>query len=170
MAGKTKPMSIVKQILLQLHHGQSKKAIVRDMGVSKNTLRRYIQLAQGSGYTIEQLLSMDDLQLEHVLNLKAKIGHDHLNELEELFPWIKEELKRTGVNRFVLWGEYRRRYSSGYSYSQFCWHYQQWLKTQSASMIMEHEPADKIFIDFAGKKLQYHDQETGKDDPVTANT
>ena len=163
MAGKTKPMSIVKQILLQLHQGQSKKGIVRDMGVSKNTLRRYIQLAQGSGYSFDQLIALDDPELEHILNLKAKVSRDHLSEIEELFPWIKEELKRTGVNRFVLWGEYRRRYSSGYSYSQFCWHYQQWLKTQNASMIMEHEPGDKIFLDFAGKKLRYHDQETGKD-------
>jgi hypothetical protein len=35
MAGKTKLMSIVKQILLQLHQGQSRKSIVRDMGLSE---------------------------------------------------------------------------------------------------------------------------------------
>ena len=35
MAGKTKSMSIIKQLLLQLHQGQSKKQIVRDMGISK---------------------------------------------------------------------------------------------------------------------------------------
>ncbi len=163
MAGKTKPMSIVKQILLQLHHGQSKKSIVRDMGLSKNTLRRYILLAQGSGYPLEQLIMFDDPQLEQVLYQKATVSKGHLYDLEELFPWIKEELRRTGVNRLILWGEYRKRYPAGYSYSQFCWHYGQWLKTQNASMIMEHDPGDKIFVDFAGKKLKYHDHETNKD-------
>ncbi len=163
MAGKTKPMSIVKQILLKIQQGHSKKGIVRDLGLSKNTLRRYIQLIQGSGYPPEQLIAMDDPKLEQILNQKTAVNRDHFNDIEELFPWIKEELRRTGVNRFVLWGEYRKRYPAGYSYSQFCWHFQQWLKAQSASMIMEHEPGDKIFIDFAGKRLKYHDRETDKD-------
>jgi transposase len=163
MAGKTKLMSIVKQILLQLHQGQSKKSIVRDMGLSKNTLRRYILLAQGSGYPLEKLITLDDSELERILNQKASVSNDHLSDLEELFPMFKNELRQTGVNRFVLWGEYRKKYPSGYSYSQFCWHYQQWQKSQSASMVMQHEPGDKTFIDFAGKRLKYHDRETDKD-------
>ena len=163
MAGKIKPMSIVKQILLQLYQGQSKKSIVRDTGVAKNTVRHYIELARGSGHMLEELIKMDDQSLEVVLSKHTTVNRAHLEELDELFPWIKEELKRTGVNRFVLWGEYRKRYPDGYSYSQFCWHYQQWLKTQNVSMIMDHAPGDKIFVDFAGKKLHYHDLETHKD-------
>lgn len=161
MAGKTKPMSIVKQILLQLHHGQSKKSIVREMGVSKNTVRRYIQLAQGCGYPIQELIKMDDPILESLLNRQVTVSRDHVEELEELFPWMRDELKRTGVNRFVLWGEYRKRYPEGYSYSQFCFYYQLWLKAQNVSMVMPHEPGDKIYIDFAGKKLMYTDLKTG---------
>ncbi|MFH1119131.1 MAG: IS21 family transposase [Bacteroidota bacterium] len=156
-------MSIVKQILLKVQQGQSKKGIVRDMGLSKNTLRRYIQLIQGSGYPPEQLIAMEDQELEQILNQKTTVNRDHFNDIEELFPWIKQEIKLPGVNRFVLWGEYRKRYPSGYSYSQFCWHFQQWLKAQNASMIIEHEPGDKIFVDFAGKKMKYHDRETDKD-------
>lgn len=163
MAGKTKPMSIVKQILLQLHQGQSRKSIVRDIGVSKNTVRRYLQLVQGCGHPIEELLKMDDPVLEDTLNRQVKVSRDHLDELEDIFPWMKAELKRTGVNRFVLWGEYRQRYPEGYSYSQFCFHYQQWLKTQNVSMVVPHEPGDKIYIDFAGKKLKYQDMLTGND-------
>jgi hypothetical protein len=126
MAGKIKPMSIVKQILLQLYQGHSKKSIVRDTGVAKNTVRHYIELAQGSGHGLEELIKMDDQALEVVLSNHTTVSRAHFEELEELFPWVKEELRRTGVNRFVLWGEYRKRYPDGYSYSQFCWHYQQW--------------------------------------------
>ena len=163
MAGKPKPMSIVKQILLLRLQGHSRKSIVRDYGISINTVRRYIELAQGSGHTVEQLSKMDDQALEAVLNHHTSVKRSHFDELQDLFPWIKEELKRTGVNRFVLWGEYRQRYPNGYSYSQFCWHYQQWLKTQNVSMIINHTPGDKTFIDFAGKKLHYHDLQTGND-------
>jgi transposase len=163
MAGKVKPMSIVKQILLQAHQGKSRKSITRSVGVSKNTVRRYIQLAQGSGHTLEELINMDDPTLEMILHRSVSISKSHYEDLENQFPRMREELKQTGVNRFVLWGEYRRRYPDGYSYSQFCWYYQQWLKAQNASMIMEHEPGDKVFVDFAGKKLSYHDPETDKD-------
>jgi transposase len=163
MAGKTKTMSVVKQILLQHYQGRSKKSIVRDLGVSKNTVRRYMQLAQGSGCSIEDLLKMDDKSLESILCREVIVERSHADSLYELFPWIREELRRTGVNRWVLWGEYRQRYPEGYSYSQFCWHYQQWLQQQNVSMIMPHEPGDKVYIDFAGKKLRYHDHETEQD-------
>ncbi len=33
-------------------------------------------------------------------------------------------------------------------------------------MHMEHEPGDKTYIDFAGKKLSYFDREIGEDVPV----
>jgi hypothetical protein len=33
-------------------------------------------------------------------------------------------------------------------------------------MHMEHEPGDKLYIDFAGKKLSYVDRETGEVVPV----
>lgn len=163
MAGKNKTMSIVKQILLQHFQGRGKKSIVRDLSVSKNTVRRYIQLAQGAGHTPEELLQLDDEALESILCKNVPVDRAHFDQLHELFPWMREELKRTGVNRWVLWGEYRQRYPTGYSYSQFCWHYQQWLQQQNVSMIIPHDPGDKVYIDFAGKKLHYHDLEAGQD-------
>ncbi|MHC1707307.1 MAG: hypothetical protein AB9842_07265 [Bacteroidales bacterium] len=60
MAGKPKPMSIVKQILSLVYHGHSKKSIVRQTGVSKNTVRHYNEAAQGSGHTLEEPIKMDD--------------------------------------------------------------------------------------------------------------
>jgi transposase len=163
MAGKVKPMSIVKQILLQAYQGKSRKSITRSVGVSINTVRRYLQLAQGSGHKLDELIKMDDPMLEKILHRSVTISKSHYEELEEMFPTMRKELKETGVTRFLLWGEYRRRYPDGYSYSQYCWYYQQWLKAQEASMILEHEPGDKVFVDFAGKKLHYRDTETEKE-------
>jgi len=156
-------MTIVKQILLQAYQGKSRKSIARDIGVSKNTVRRYIELARGSGHSLGELVKMDDLALEDILHRQVTLSASHVEEVKELFPSMREELRRTGVNRFVLWGEYRKRYPDGYSYSQFCWHYHQWLKAQDVSMIIDHAPGDKVFVDFAGKKLHYRDPETDKD-------
>jgi transposase len=162
MAGKTKIMSEVKQILRQHYQGRSKKSIARDLGLSKNTVRRYLDLAQGSGLPLGQLLSKDDQELELLLQRKTKVDRKHLLDLIELFPNCQKELEKTGVTLYLLWGEYRQQHLDGYSYSQFCYHFQQWRQTQKASMIIEHEPGDKVYVDFAGKKLQYYDNKLQK--------
>lgn len=157
MAGKTKIMSEVKQILRQHYQGRSKKSISRDIGVSKNTVRRYLDLAQGSGVSYEHLLSMNDQELELLLQRKIKVDRKHLLDLIEIFPVYQKELEKTGVTLYLLWGEYRQQYLDGYSYSQFCFHFQQWRQTQKTSMVIEHEPGDKVYVDFAGKTLRYYD-------------
>ena len=163
MAGKTKPMNTIKQMLIKLQHDESIKQIARDLTLSRNTIKRYKSFIQSNAYTLEQLNVMDDIALEGLLNGKASVSKDHLADLQSMFPWMEQQLRLTGVNRYVLWGEYKERYPQGYSYSQFCWHYQQWDKAQQASMVIPHSPADKVYIDFAGKKLKYHDLQTDKD-------
>ena len=93
MAGKTKTMSTVKQILLHHFQGRSKKSIVRALNISKNTVRRYIQQAQGSGLSIEDLLQLDDQTLESILCREVRVNREHYRQLLELFPWMQDELK-----------------------------------------------------------------------------
>lgn len=50
----------------------------------------------------------------------------------------------------------------GYSYSQFCFHLSQQLVARKGSMVMEHRPGDKLYIDFSGKKMHYIDRNTGE--------
>jgi transposase len=85
--------------------------------------------------------------------------------LEALLPHFEMELRRTGVTRRVLWVEYRRQYPDGYGYTQFCAHFRQWQTAQSATMHLDHTPADKTFIDFTGKKLFVVDLQTGEQIP-----
>ncbi|MBS4059833.1 MAG: helix-turn-helix domain-containing protein, partial [Bacteroidetes bacterium] len=42
MAGKSLPMNILKQLLLKLQQGQSKKQMARELGISRNTLKHYL--------------------------------------------------------------------------------------------------------------------------------
>jgi len=53
MAGKTKIMSIVKQILLHHFQRRSKKSIVRVLNISKNTVGRYIQKHKAQGAVLK---------------------------------------------------------------------------------------------------------------------
>ncbi len=36
------------------------------------------------------------------------------------------------------------------------------MQSKAPSMVLQHEPGEKLFVDFAGKKLSYVDIETGE--------
>jgi transcriptional regulator with XRE-family HTH domain len=64
MAGKTRPMSQIKQ-LLQLHgQGKKYKEIARILGISKNTVKSYIRKVTSLDVSTETLLELDDPVLE----------------------------------------------------------------------------------------------------------
>jgi transposase len=69
---------------------------------------------------------------------------------------------RPGVTLQHLWQEYRDEHLDGYSYSQFCYHFQLWRSASELTMHIEHKAGDKMFIDFAGKKFEIVDKETSE--------
>jgi transposase len=163
MAGKARPMSQIKQ-LLRLHQQQCGiKIITRRLGISKNTVKSYLSKLTQIPQPISELLTLDDPVLEtrfHAGNPAYKDPrYEHMSNKLDYFA---SELKRVGVTRLLLWEEYIRAYPEGYSYSQFWFHLTQQLIARRPTMVLQHEPAGKLFIDFAGKQLQYTNQHTGQ--------
>ncbi|WP_316753701.1 IS21 family transposase [Pedobacter gandavensis] len=78
------------------------------------------------------------------------------------FPHVDKELKRTGVNRHILWAEYYKEFPDGYQYSQFCFYYNQWKNRVNPTMHIDHKAGDKLYVDFAGQKLSITDKQTGE--------
>ncbi|MEE8423299.1 MAG: IS21 family transposase [Thermodesulfobacteriota bacterium] len=76
------------------------------------------------------------------------------------------ELKKTGVTLMILWNEYQKENPDGYSYSQFCYHFQVWRNASKVTMHIEHKVGDKMFVDYAGDKRAIVDRKTGKEQPV----
>ncbi|SEN63089.1 Helix-turn-helix domain of resolvase [bacterium A37T11] len=64
MAGKTRPMSQIKQ-LLRLHAQQTGiKTIARQLGISKNTVKAYLHKLAESRQSLDELLKLEDPVLE----------------------------------------------------------------------------------------------------------
>ena len=155
-------MALIKQILRLHKQGASIKSISRHSGISKNTVKKYLRLIEVSSLTEQELLALEDEKLDQYFIQKPTPAQGRDKDLETLFPHFEKELKRTGVTRWVLWGEYRQQYPQGYSYSRFCDVFQKYLHSQKTSLHTDHLPADKLYVDFAGKKLQIVDKETGE--------
>ena len=163
MAGKPKRMSQVKQIL-QLHkQGYGNKAIARNLGISKNTVKSYLGKYRSSKLSLDTLLKMEDHSLEKIFHAGNPAYKDErFDILKDNLDYFTTELKRTGVTRKLLWEEYRLCHPTGYSLSQFSFHLSQHVLSKNPSLVLKHEPGEKLFVDFAGKKLSYIDRTSGE--------
>jgi len=164
MAGKSKNMSQIKQLLRLHQQGKAKKEIAKALGISKNTVKSYLAKVASSDMNIQALLDIEDPTLEAKLfagNPSYKDNNRYI-DLKDNLSYYLQELKRTGVNRHLLWEEYRQSSTKGYSYSQFCYHLSQYNKSAKPSMVLTHVAGDKLYIDFAGKTIPYINIETGE--------
>lgn len=73
MAGKTKDMSQIKQLLLLKKEGVSNRKAAEIVGINKETANNYVRKALADRLGIDGLLKLDDPVLEH----RLKGGNPH---------------------------------------------------------------------------------------------
>ena len=163
MSAKTKRMGTIKQ-LLQMHgQGLKYKVIARSLKMSKNTVKSYLRKIELSGVDIKSLLELDDPVLEMWFHAGTAAYPDkRFEDFKERLDYLVKELGRRHMTKRLLWEEYRSDYPNGYMYSQFCFHLSQHLSARNPSMVLTHQPGEKLFVDFAGDKISYVDRETGE--------
>ena len=148
--------------ILRLHgQGKSDRFIAEYLGLSRNTVSKYIGFFKVSGYTIDSLLCLNDEQLNDIINPVVYTRPKKAIELENLFPVLDQKLRRAGISKHKVWEEYRKGYPDGYSYIQFRHYYNLWRSAKKPSLRMIHKPGDKMYIDYAGHKMGLVDKLTG---------
>lgn len=162
MAGKTIIMSKLKQIIRLRSNGVALQTIAKTVDISRNTVKKYLRLIEVKGLQSDHLLHLDDNELEALFADPDPEDERRLATLSTFFPYMEKELLRTGVNRWVLWGEYKQRHPDGFSYSRFCDHFKQYRISRSGSLRFDYKAGDKLFIDFTGKKLPVIDPSSGE--------
>jgi len=162
MAGETLSMIKLKQIFLHRHRGTTLEGIAKVLACSRNTVKKYIRLAEEKKWPIADLLAKDDHELERLFSEPAATSKYRYADLEEEFERMETELKRVGVTRWILWGEYKTRHPDGYAYSLFYDYFRSWQQKSSVTAHFEHLPGDKAFVDFTGQKLYVTDPSTGE--------
>jgi len=163
MANQTKNMQQIRHILQLTAQGVSKRSIEKTTGVSRPTLRIYLQRWEASGLSWEQLPHLDDEALGALMyNEPVPLVDPRLKDLQQRLPDLIRELGRVGVTRQLLWQEYSKKNPGGYQYAQFCVHLRLFRRREDAVMHFEHKAGERLMIDFAGKKLHYVDLETGE--------
>jgi len=156
-------MNKVKQILQWYTDGVPKLMISRKAGVSRNSVKSYIRQFIAMDRSLEEILSMKDSELEELFLAKqVKDPDERIKTLVAFFPEVDKALKRKGNTLHGLWKEYLKRYPDGLRRTQFHEHYRQWSKRANSTMHIDHKAGDKMYVDFAGEKLQIIDPDTGE--------
>ncbi len=169
MAGKTKSMSQIKQLLLLKRQNVSNRKAAVQIGMDKETVNNYVRKVCADPLGIDGLLELDDPVLEHRLKGGSPAYPDNrFEEFKRLLPYLEEEMSRSGkthVTLKLLWEEYRRDHPDGYGLTQFRYHYNQNALASSdkaPSTILKdlYVGGEKAFLDYAGDTLGYIDMHT----------
>lgn len=162
MAAKQLDIMKIKQLILLKRKGWSNRKIAEEIGVSRNTVNEYVHYLQASGQSYAELETLCEPALQELFPSKEYLERDRYADLQNRLPNLQKSLTKPGATKKVLWKEYSDAYQDAYGYSQFCEHFRQWTKTMQVSGKLVHKAGEKLFIDFAGKKLSYVNRDTGE--------
>jgi len=163
MPAERAPMRKIRGVLRLWHGcGLSERRIALAVGLSRSTVKTYVERAAAAGIGWPVSAEIDDATLERrlfpAINLPPEVARP-LPDWKE----VHKELKRRGVTLQLLWEEHRTEHAEGYCYSHFCVRYRQWLSTVSPTMRQTHAAGEKLFVDWAGATVPLFDTATGEE-------
>jgi transposase len=142
--------------------GLGNREIAASIGAGKTTVYEILARAEAAGLSWPLPDTVDEEQLEMVLYPPPTA---ELAERRPVPDWreVHRELKRKRhVTLRLLWLEWRETYPEGWGYTQFCWHYKQWLDCQDVVMRLSYKAGERMFVDFSGDTMDLVDPETGE--------
>ena len=161
MAHTLDPMDLKQIITLHLD-GLSNRQIGEVLNISRNTVNGYIKLFKACDHSFGELLVLDEPVLQELFPSHTTIVNDRYNQLMLYFEKVNDARNHPGFTFLYHYNEYKGSVNNPYSYSQFMEHYNRKYATIKGPMKLEHQAGHELFIDFAGKKLQVVNPETGE--------
>src|SRR3712207_736521 len=169
MATQPKKMNIIKQVLTGHKNGLSVRKMAEMYSMSPTTVQRYLKMANEVSLGVDGLLQLESPELNHRFN-GGNPGYfdERFEDFKKRLPHFEQELKKPDMTTLLLWEEDRKDVPDGYGLTQFRFHLKQNIVAIKPSTVLKmlHQPARKMYIDFAGDRLSYVDMETGEVVPV----
>ena len=148
--------------VLRLHaEGMSKRKIAASLSIGATAAGDTVRRARRAGLSWPLPEELSDEALERRLYPPAQVSPRDRRPQPD-WPATNRELRRPGVTLQLLWEEHRGAHPNGYSYSQYCELYRAWERRLSPTMRQVHVAGERIFVDYAGTKLELVDGSTGE--------
>ncbi len=153
---------VVEVLRLGLEQKMSVRQIACSCALARSTVADYLARARTAQLSWPLPAGLDEAQLEGLLFPVREVG-ERRPPLD--MAYMRNELRRKQVTLQLLWEEYRSHTPEGYSYSQYCQLYREWLGKQAVSLRQEHRAGEKLFVDYAGDTIPVQDPQTGRLQP-----
>ncbi|MGI0129105.1 MAG: IS21 family transposase, partial [Thermoplasmata archaeon] len=140
--------------------GLTRRQVADALHLAPSTVSDYVKRAEVAGIAWPLPEGLDTAALERKLFSQPErpAGQHPVPE----WNYVRRELAKTGVTKWLLWEEYREQHLDGYAYSQFCNLYREWSRTVDVVMRQEHRAGEKLFVDYAGPTIAIYDPLSGE--------
>ncbi|MGH9124317.1 MAG: IS21 family transposase [Acidimicrobiales bacterium] len=155
-------MRKISEVLRLRAEGLSTRAIAASVGAGRSTVFEYLARAEEAGIAWPLPEGVDDAALEARLFPPPEAVAASTRPVPEWRQVHREMKARKHVTLRLLWLEWRQDQPDGWGYSQFCWHYQQWLAGQDVVMRLSYPAGERMFVDFSGDKAAWVDPASGE--------
>lgn len=163
MANTSTSMSKVRQIIKLYCQQMGKKKIGERLGMSKHTVKLYIDHFRSLQRTKEDLFKLTDFELNKLFHPpKESPVSGRLKTLLDFFPVMETQLRRRGMTVSKQFRIFNSLHQDSYRETSFYKYYNQWSKKVNPTMHIEHKVGDKMYVDYAGETLTYVDIDTGE--------
>lgn len=155
MSNKPIQMQKLRQIIRLYCQGTGLKTIHSMVGTSRNTIKKYIRTLGTLGLSYDEFSSKSDSELSQLFAARPTSTKDNhrQEELEAMLPDLLRKLKKKGVTREML-HKYLVKHPDGYARSRFNNYLNMHGHLSRPVMHLDHKSDDKMYVDFAGSKLQ----------------
>lgn len=158
MSNKPITMQKLRQVIRLYGQGKGTKSINSMLGISRNTVKKYLQIFHSSGLSYEAFFALSDNELAELFQVKPSPAVTQRQlDLEAMLPDLCKQLKRKGVTREQLHKQYLEKHPDGYSRSRFNNLVYLYLGQSHPIMHIEHKAGEKMYINFTGEKLYLQD-------------
>lgn len=139
---------------------RSYRDVANSLNISISTVSEYLSRARAAGLTwpLPEAITEQELYAKLFLPVAPTKADRPIPNWEE----IHNELHKKGMTLQLLWREYRDHHANGLGYSQFCNHYQRYVKTINPVMRQKHKAGEKTFVDYAGMTMPWIDTVSGE--------
>lgn len=163
MANKAISMSKIRQIIKLYSQQMGKRKIGERLGMSKNTVKLYIEQFRQLKTTKEDLFKLTDFDLNKLFHPPVEItSNDRVKQLYDFFPVMTTQLRRRGMTVAKLFREFKALHPDAFGETSFYFYYNLWRRKVNPTMHIEHKVGDKMYVDYAGGTLAYVDTDTGE--------
>ena len=162
-------MRKIKEVLrLRFGLGLQQDQIARSCSIGQATVHRYLEKAAAAKVTWPLPDDLDERRLDELLFPKRPLRTPSQPRAGLDFAQLHTQLQtHKHLTLQLLWEEYRETQPDGYGYSRFCELYQRWHRNRDVVLRHDHNPGDKMFVDWAGDTVPIYDRESGEVTPAS---